>query len=218
MEMFWWMGKMKAKTKPKRSFKKVVRIYCEGITEKNYLRALIVERFKGMTVDVLPKLKNKIEVMLDAIHEDLLSAEIEDLMGLFLVLDMDVLHKDKKMPLYSRRKKELEKMMRSKQDKLHFIESRPCIEYWFLLHFVFTDKLFVNCEAVMKELKKKDRLPDYEKTDDYTQTVYRALKADINRAIQNSIKGCSKRRQHGEQNSYTCMHEMIDALDRIHKG
>lgn len=206
---------MKAKLKPKRTFKKVVRIYCEGITEKNYLRALIADRFKGITVEVLPKLKNKTEVMLDAILEELKSAEIEDLMGLFLVMDMDVVHKDKKMPLYLRRKKE---MVSLKQDKLHFVESQPCIEYWFLLHFVFTDKIFVNCEEVMKELKKKDRLPDYKKTDNYTQRVYEALKKDISKAMDNSLKGCSKKRQRGEQHSYTRMHEMIEALDRIHKG
>lgn len=51
----------------KKSFKKVVQIYCEGDTEKNYLEAMFNDRYKGIKADFKPKIKGSIESILDTI-------------------------------------------------------------------------------------------------------------------------------------------------------
>lgn len=86
------------------------------------------------------------------------------------------------------------------------------------MHFVFQDKLFVNCAEVLKELKKSDRLPNYSKHSKYTVGLYEKLKNDIDAAIRNSINVLKKPRQAKEQYSYTNMHELIDILDKIYKS
>lgn len=50
------------------------------------------------------------------------------------------------------------------QNEIYFIESNPAFEFWLLLHFVFTDRQFRNCDEVITELKKNGRLEKYEKT------------------------------------------------------
>lgn len=49
------------------------------------------------------------------------------------------------------------------QNEIYFIESNPAFEFWLLLHFVFTDRQFRNCDEVITELKKNGRLEKYEK-------------------------------------------------------
>lgn len=200
---------------PKRSFKKVVQIYCEGETEKNYLAAMFKDRYKGIRADFKPKITGTIESIMDAIIDELKKPETRELKGFFLVLDMDTIYKDKKLREFMKRKKELTK---AGGGKCSVIESRPCIEYWCLLHFVFQDKLFVDCEGVLKELNKRDRLPGYEKKSKYTEGLYERLKNDIDTAIKNSFTIMKKPRQAQEQYSYTHMHQMIATLDKIPKA
>lgn len=199
---------------PKKSFEKVVRIYCEGDTEKRYLVTMFTDRYKGLRAQFKPKIKGSIEHILEGFLQELYEPETKALKGLFLVLDMDTLYTQGKIPIYKQIKKKLEAVGDS---KFSIIESRPCIEYWFLLHFVFQDKLFVNCDSVLKELKKKDRLPDYDKHGKYTKDLYEKLKKDIDAAIKNSLSVLGKPRQPDEQYSYTHMHDMIATLDRIYK-
>lgn len=40
------------------------------------------------------------------------------------------------------------------QNEIYFIESNPAFEFWLLLHFVFTDRQFRNCDEVITELKR----------------------------------------------------------------
>lgn len=39
--------------------------------------------------------------------------------------------------------------------------SNPCFEYWILLHFKSTDRVFADCDEVIRELKKE--FPAYAK-------------------------------------------------------
>jgi hypothetical protein len=199
--------------RPKKSFKKVVQIYCEGDTEKNYLVAMFSDRYKGIKAEFKPKIKGSLESILDAILGVLKEPETKELKGLFLVLDMDTVYVQNNIRYFEEKKKEL---VVTGNSKFSSIESRPCIEYWFLLHFVSQDKLFVNCDEVLSELKKSNRLPDYNKQSRYTKGLYERLKNDIDAAIKNSIQVKNKPRQANEQYSYTNMHQMIATLDKIY--
>jgi len=73
-----------------------------------------------------------------------------------------------------------------------FIETYPCTEFWFLLHFVpnLSTRLYRSYEELLPELQKY--MPEYDKTKQYfTRTnLYCYLKehGDINRAMENSEK------------------------------
>ncbi len=64
-------------------------------------------------------------------------------------------------------------------------ESNPCIEFWFLLHFVRTTKPFSNCESVEKDLQKY--LPNYTKNQQYLvqANIYKLLQPNLLKAIEN---------------------------------
>ena len=51
-----------------------------------------------------------------------------------------------------------------KNPDINFIISNPCFEIWFLLHFVYSTKSYIDGKALINELKK--HIPDYEKNVD----------------------------------------------------
>jgi len=69
------------------------------------------------------------------------------------------------------------KMAMRQKKKIQVIETNPCIEFWFLLHFLQTlsTKCYENYEAVVKDLRRY--LPDYEKSKQYLskEKLYREL-------------------------------------------
>jgi hypothetical protein len=68
------------------------------------------------------------------------------------------------------------------------IINNPCLEFWFLLHFEKTSKLFDTCTKAETELKK--HLKDYEKTQKFftkqDNDIYLKLKPFLKTAISNS--------------------------------
>ncbi|HOD18080.1 MAG TPA: RloB domain-containing protein [Candidatus Cloacimonadota bacterium] len=88
----------------KKPFKQVVNIYCEGETERNYLQAMLKDRYPGLKVP-RPKIYSNPEDMIKSVIEELKLKNTKSLKGIFLVIDMDVFYKDnKKMESYKRRK------------------------------------------------------------------------------------------------------------------
>lgn len=87
-------------------------------------------------------------------------------------------------------KKELNAYIRikdSSNSKIMWIETNPCTEFWFLLHFIpdLVVRQYQTCDEVMAELQKY--MPGYEKTTRYFRKIklYEFLRAngDIKRAI-----------------------------------
>ncbi|SHI02863.1 RloB-like protein [Butyrivibrio fibrisolvens DSM 3071] len=71
-----------------------------------------------------------------------------------------------------------EKLSRS----ISFVISNPTFEIWFLLHFKFTTKTYLNGDMVIGDLKKY--IPDYEKSKD----VYSLCNDRISDALRNADK------------------------------
>ncbi len=100
--------------------------------------------------------------------------------------------------------------------KVVFIESDPCTEFWFLLHFIqqLTSKKYSTGDAVIAELRKY--IPNYTKTEKYLQKVkiftYLETHGDLKNAINLSKKLTD---MHNEQdiNSYTQMYKLFQILD-----
>ncbi len=100
------------------------------------------------------------------------------------------------------------------------IVSIPCFEFWLLLHFVYTTRPFCapiaasNCDLVIRELTKPDRIPDYSKG---APNIF-ALTKD---RLLNAIKNAQQLKQHnisaGTNNPSTEMHELIQYLIELRK-
>ena len=67
---------------------------------------------------------------------------------------------------------------------LTVIINNPCLEYWYIIHFEYTQKFFNNFSELKPELQKY--LPDYDKNEKYykgTPDIYTRLRADKGLAV-----------------------------------
>lgn len=101
-----------------------------------------------------------------------------------------------------------------------FIETYPCTEFWFLLHFVpnLSTRLYRSYDELLTELQKY--MPGYEKTKRYfTQTnlyCYLNENGDINRALENSEKLCELSKASPEdETSYSEVYKIIRLLNDL---
>lgn len=75
-----------------------------------------------------------------------------------------------------------------KYNNITIVVNNPCLEFWFLLHYKRTGKIFRNCNSATGELKK--HLTDYEKTRRYftkqDNDIYLKLRPHLQQAIVNA--------------------------------
>lgn len=167
-----------------RKLEKVVAIIGEGITEYFYFND-----FKESEVNVL---RGCFIVKPDKPqHSDfrriLAKAEVLLKKGydkVFCVIDMDYILSSKSLI------NEFNSLKRkyTNESKLCFIESNPCFELWFLLHFKYSTRQFENEIELVRELKKEKLMAGYEKTFKYfsSNNIYENLKSKLENAILNS--------------------------------
>ena len=139
----------------------------------------------------------------------------EDYDYVICLIDMDrIMANPTESKKYYKRKKEI------KFRKVTFIETNPCTEFWFLLHFLpsLSEKRYGNQLQLIKELQKY--MPGYEKTKRYfTRTnlfCYLNEHGDINRAMQNAEKLCEKSRENPENEiSYSEIYKVINLINEL---
>jgi len=161
----------------KRNFRrahKTIAILGEGLTEYLYFTGL--KKFEGLNIKIKPDKPKHSSSLLD------IEKKIEELFDgfdeIFVVIDLDrIITNEKEFQKYSQVKRKYQN-----KPEIHFIESLPYFELWYLLHYKFTTRHFANCDEPIKELKK--HIDDYTKTKDY----YSFLKEYQLKAIKNSKK------------------------------
>jgi hypothetical protein len=171
------------RNKPTRPFKNTVLCFCEGETEKVYLTCLKQDRYKNVHIELKPQISNTgftnifddIEQLLDE-RADTADTNYK---YIFYVLDMDAIYNQNQIDEYNRKKERIKSLVQAKE-RLAIIESRPCIEFWFLLHYKNTDKCFVNCDKIIVELCKY--IPEYCKNQNYIASLYEKLKDKLETA------------------------------------
>lgn len=72
----------------------------------------------------------------------------------------------------------------AKESKIKIAFSNNCFEYWVLLHFEYTTRTFSKCDSIIKYIKEKKHIEDYDKSKD----VFPILKNKIKKAIDNNQK------------------------------
>ena len=104
--------------------------------------------------------------------------------------------------------------------RVMFIETNPCTEFWFLLHFLpnVVCKHYESYEQLLPELQKY--MPGYEKTKRYfiRTNLYKYLteNGDLERAVQNSEKLCQLCKETPEdKKAYSEIHKVIELLNDL---
>ena len=98
----------------------------------------------------------------------------------------------------------------------HAITSVPCFEYWLLLHFEYTTKLYYGgktnspCRQVLDDLKK--HIPRYEKG---ARNLFDELRERLEYAKTNAPRSLDAARRTGTDNPSTKVHELVDFLQKI---
>jgi hypothetical protein len=156
---------------------KRIAVVGDGQTEKIYFDKLKeVEGLRNVSLKPdLPKNVGSYKGVFDKAES--LYAEGYD--EVYCLIDMDKVLSDNTLAKYLTDKKRLEKK------GIIVFESNPCIEFWFLLHYVRTTKPFSNCESVEKELQKY--MPNYAKNQQYLvqSNIYKTLKPKLLNAFEN---------------------------------
>ena len=120
----------------------------------------------------------------------------------FVVVDLD--NKESKA-------KEIQQL-EAKNRVEKFIVSNPSFEVWFLLHFEYSTRSYMNADAVIRELKKY--YPEYEKTSD----MHPLLKGKMSEAISRAEKLEDYHKKEGHLhpdvncNPYTDVHRLVTLL------
>ncbi len=185
---------MSRRRKKLRKSKPVYAIVVEGKTEFWYLQ-MLKRNERNLNINIEPKLpvKKKLE-------DQFKMAKVlaEDYTKVFWIIDLDVVLSETKKSkkgaetsLQKLIKYEIEVQKNEElKKKMVFIINNPCLEFWFLLHFEQTNKLFQKCEPVEKLLNTKKYLSGYEKTRQFyvkrNNDIYSKLKPHVNTALKHA--------------------------------
>lgn len=192
-----------------------IAIIGEGVTEWFYFDTLRVAcRYPFKIVPDFPQHSDINHIL--KLVESCLGRQYDYIVCLF---DMDrLLQHPSEMRQYQRAKKEYGK--KKYAGKVMFVETNPCTEFWFLLHFLPEDvcRRYESYDQLLPELQKY--MPGYEKTKQYFKrtNLYKYLteNGDLKRAMSNSERLCRLCKESSEDlKSYSEIHKVIRLLNEI---
>ncbi|WP_319231685.1 RloB family protein [Draconibacterium orientale] len=179
---------MRKSRKIKIKGKKTYAFVVDGDTEVWYLQ-MLKRNERTLSVNIEPKLPSKKSI---PDQFEMVKSLAEDYSKVFWIVDYDVIIKETREA-----KKGVEtaeqlfirlREVANKMKNVVVIVNNPCLEFWLLLHFEKTSRLFTNCNSAEKQLKK--HLTDYEKTRLFftkqNNDIYLKTKGQISQAINNS--------------------------------
>lgn len=200
----------------KRTVTKSVAIIGEGETEWFYFDSLrITCRYPFKVAPDFPQ-HSDIKHILKLVESYLNKQQYDFIVCLF---DMDrLLQQPSEMRLYTNAKKKYG--AKKYAGRVMFIETNPCTEFWFLLHFLpnVVCRQYESYEQLLPELQK--HMPGYEKTKRYfiKTNLYKYLTehGDLERAVQNSEKLCQLcQKSPKDLKAYSEIHKVIELLKTI---
>lgn len=149
-----------ARRKPTVSIlKPIPTIIGAGITEQYYFAHL--QQILGLRVKIRPRFFG---------HENVLTLEkrikqvLDDDGFAIVVFDADVSQWNEKERI---RLQSLKKRYETKRNVV-ICDSMPSIEYWFLLHYIRTNRYFGTCDVVIRELVKN--MPNFSKHESFLKS------------------------------------------------
>ncbi len=194
---------------------KSIAIIGEGETEWFYFDYLrITCRYPFKVAPAFPQHSDIMHIL--KLVDDYLKKQYDFIVCLF---DMDRLFLyPTEMQLYQQAKRKY--TAREYAGSVMFVETNPCTEFWFLLHFLpnLVYRQYESCEQLLPELQKY--MPGYEKTKQYFKrtNLYKYLleNGDLERAITNSEKLCKLCQESPEDlKAYSEIYKVFRLLDTI---
>lgn len=176
-----------------------IAIVGEGIVEKIYFTQLKQTEKLNFTVKPdLPKISSIQSIVAKGL--ELLKKEYDQV---FCVFDLDEISRN---PVIGEQYKALKRKYSYR--KMVFIENNPSMEFWFLLHFVFTNRQFDSPDQLMNVLKKY--IDDYEKSEHYLtrKKIYALLKPNQQAARSYAAKTNTAEHHH----SWSEIHKILNFL------
>jgi hypothetical protein len=186
-------GNKRGTKKPQ--IKKVFALIVDGDDESWY-----IEQLKKHERDILVGLNLRPELPktkgLEVSYKLIEKLEEEGYDKIFWIIDFDKIIEETKGQNNGKQTK-LDKLRDyykklSHNEKIVIIINNPCLEYWFLQHFIQTSKFFSSYDELKKILKK--HIKDYDKTEKFyynchgRKGIYSFLKQKLETAILNSKK------------------------------
>lgn len=197
-----------SKNRKRRNLRLKYAVLGEGFTEQLYLKHL--KNYKNYRYGIRPSLFDDIGIEnAERIIDELLDSGCDRIVFL---TDCDTIINQNKRSSF---KKFVEKY--KDVEEVIICDSMPCIEYWFLLHFIFTTKEFCSYDEVVRELKRY--IEDYSKKKVYLEKDkwFRKLiyNNGLERAYSNAKKGVDSLHLNnvGKFFPYTRIYELIDEFE-----
>ena len=167
--------------------KQAFAVVVDGETEYWYLQ-MLKQNEPDILFNIAPKILQKKNI--DHQYKLVTTLSEEEYDKVFWIVDLDVLLKEEREKRNST--SSLQQFLNyykslSKQQKIVVIVNNPCLEYWFLLHFQMTDKVFTACTNAEKEVSQK--LKGYEKIEKFFKKdndIYKQLKPYLQTAKKNA--------------------------------
>ena len=167
--------------------KQAFAVVVDGETEYWYLQ-MLKQNEPDILFNIAPKILQKKNINQQYKLVTTLSEEEYD--KVFWIVDLDVLLKEEREKRNST--SSLQQFLNyykslSKQKKIVVIVNNPCLEYWFLLHFQKTNKVFTACTDAEKQVSQ--HLQGYEKTEKFFKKdndIYKQLKPYLQTAKENA--------------------------------
>ena len=163
-------------------------VVVDSETEYWYLQ-MLKRNEPNILFDITPKILQKKNI--DQQYKSVTELSEEEYDKVFWIVDLDVLLKEEREK--KNNTSSLQKFLNYwqqllKQEKVVVIVNNPCLEYWFLLHFEKTTKIFTTCIDVEKEVSR--HLKGYQKTQKFfkksNNDIYKQLKPHLKTAISNA--------------------------------
>ena len=194
-----------------RKVRKSIAIIGEGLTEYRYVDDMrTTERYRFSLVPGIPKHSDVDDIV--RLAQERLGAGFDYVLCL---IDMDVIEG-------SHDKMEHYKTLKRENPDIIFVESSPCTEYWFLMHYMPgpSSKEYADYDAVAQALKR--HIPNYDKTEAFFNKthIYRELKekGDMAKAIELSRELDKSHETEPEvYKSYSQMDKLFDVIEGIMK-
>ena len=194
-----------------RKVRKSIAIIGEGLTEYRYVDDMrTTERYRFSLVPGIPKHSDVDDIV--RLAQERLGAGFDYVLCL---IDMDVIEG-------SHDKMEHYKALKRENPDIIFVESSPCTEYWFLMHYMPgpSSREYADYDAVAQALKR--HIPNYDKTEAFFNKthIYRELKekGDMAKAIELSRELDKLHETEPEvYKSYSQMYKLFDIIREIMK-
>ncbi len=171
-------------SRKRRQPREVWSFIVDGDTEKWYLDLMKqYERRRLPKVHIKPEIPKKKKLQ-DLREQVLENAESYD--RVFWIVDLDAIIHDEQLEVFRNIVRELREI-----DNVSVLVNGPCLEFWFMLHFRETARIFPECSRVEKQLRNIPALKDYQKTEKYYKTgtdIYSKLKDYQQTAVKNAEK------------------------------